>query len=167
MPFPICVLQNCRASGRRSKSFFHAHESFEEASIIQKDLSSKWTDQCQSTHSEGDLESNNQMNLRHNTWFQIIKLLNPKPPSSLGRQTVDHATFAMPFFSIVPDHKNREQRDSMSLIQLFGRMNVEHQKLTVPKITVLSQLNSASEREKLCRPRLKAHGDLGHQGRIF
>ena len=44
----------------------------------------------------------------------------------------------MPLRSLLPDHKKREQRDSMFIIQVFGRMNVEVQKLTVPKITVFN-----------------------------
>ena len=94
-PFPRKILLNWRARGLRSRSFLHAQESLGAGSMIQKDFSFKCLLQRHSTHSEGDSESGSQMNLRHRTWFQIVKFLRPRPTSFFGRQTVDWATLAM------------------------------------------------------------------------
>ncbi|KAG2264219.1 hypothetical protein Bca52824_071298 [Brassica carinata] len=95
------------------------------------------------------------MNFKHNTWFQTAKLLKPSPPSSLGRQTVDQATFAIPLVSIFPDQRNREQSDSTSLIHPLGRTKAEIQKLTVPKITVLRSCSLPAKERSLADHDLK------------
>lgn len=54
----------------------------------------------------------------------------------MGRQTVVQAILAILLFSVLPDHKKREQSDSIFFMQPFGKMNADVQKVTVPKITV-------------------------------
>lgn len=57
------------------------------------------------------------------------------------------ATFAMLLLSTSSDHRNLDQRDSMVVMQPFGRMKADSQKLTVLNMTVLSNC-SLPEKDK-------------------
>ena len=77
------------------------------------------------------------MSFNEHAVFQEIRSLHPRPPSSLERVTVSHATLAEWLPSAEPCHKKEPQRESIFLMHALGSTKVDDQKLVIPAMTVL------------------------------
>ena len=97
----------------------------------------KITSLNQETHTDVGRKKIIHISLRIHARFQEWRSLTPSPPWSLVSVTVSQATFAVWCPSLFRFQRNRPQREFILLMQAFGSMKLEHQKIEIPAITVL------------------------------
>lgn len=89
------------------------------------------------THNEDFVENNLQMSFRQCTTLTSFRGLIPNPPSAFGRHTSFQLTFAFVVFNSGTDHRNAENKRSISFKQLPGSRKADIQKFARLVITEL------------------------------
>lgn len=79
--------------------------------------------------------------------FQVWRSFTPNPPWSFVFTIVVQATFAVLWASTFPLHRKVLHMELIFWIHALGRINDEHQKVVIPKITVFIAAISPRRRE--------------------
>lgn len=129
---------NCWERGLSFNNFFHIQEPKElEAFTLQKKLFMVICFLIRWTHKDDLHETMRQINFRQETLLTSSRGLKPRPPSSFGEQTSDHAIFAFCEDIIGPDHRKAEQRLLISWIHFFRKRKSDIQKSRPSHILIL------------------------------
>ena len=90
----------------------------------------------QDAHTDYSLKKINQIKRKQQALFQVSRSLIPSPPWAVVNVTVSHETLAEWWPSRFPFQRNWLHIELILLMQAFGRMKAEHQKVLIPAITV-------------------------------